>query len=90
MQLTFSARREACCPRAALNSTAGVRMVDATSTPPGFSTRAISARPAAGSGQQCKAAPAWMASTEPLEKGRRPMSARTAISDVLQSQNKSG
>jgi hypothetical protein len=37
---------------------------------------------AEGLGQQCKAAPAWMARTEPVAKGRRAMSARTATTGV--------
>lgn len=62
----------------------GVRKVEATKMPPGFSTRLISAIAAWGLGQQWMAAPAWMASTLPVAKGRRPTSARTATMGVLQ------
>jgi hypothetical protein len=34
--------------------------------------------------QQWMAAPAWIASTEPVANGRRPMSPRTATMGVLQ------
>jgi hypothetical protein len=62
----------------------GVRKVDATKMPPGLSTLLISAMAAWGLGQQWIAAPAWMASTLPVAKGRRPTSARTATMGVLQ------
>ena len=55
----------------------GSRNVDATNTPPGFSTREISATAALGLGQQCIAAPACTASRDELAKGNRPTSALT-------------
>ena len=52
--------------------------VDITKTPPGLSTRATSANPRLGSGQQCAPAEEWTASTEASAKGISPTSARTA------------
>lgn len=54
--------------------------------PPGFNTLLISAMAAWGLGQQWMAAPAWMASTLPVAKGRRPTSARTATIGVLRTE----
>jgi hypothetical protein len=49
---------------------------DATSTPPGARTLLISAKAPSGLGQQCAAAPACRAATEPVAKGWRATSAR--------------
>mmetsp|Transcript_5064 Transcript_5064/g.11004 ORF Transcript_5064/g.11004 Transcript_5064/m.11004 type:complete len:223 (-) Transcript_5064:521-1189(-) len=67
------------CPRGADET----RKVEATNTPPGASTRLISAMAAWGFGQQWMAAPAWMACTLPVAKGRRPTSARSKVMGVL-------
>lgn len=54
-----------------------------TRTPPGLSTREISARAAWALGQQWMAAPAWIAETEPVANGSRPTSARSSSHGVL-------
>jgi hypothetical protein len=80
--LTCAIGRTASSPKSSPSGAKALRNVDATNTPPGRSTRLISASAAWGLGQQWIAAPAWMASTEPVAKGRRAMSARTQTMGV--------
>mmetsp|Transcript_5387 Transcript_5387/g.12349 ORF Transcript_5387/g.12349 Transcript_5387/m.12349 type:complete len:227 (-) Transcript_5387:6-686(-) len=65
------------CPRLTTRSSTPQRKVVAKNVPPGFSVRCTSLRPSWTDGQQWRAAPAWIASTEAVPNGILATSART-------------